>query len=123
MEISQNRVDDLNLELTLSIGKDDYRDRRKKKLNEHRRTAEIKGFRKGMVPMSLVERIYGQSALVDAVNDIISESLNNFIKENSLKVVGEPLPSEDQPQTEWVNGNDFSFKFDIATKYRSQGCC
>ena len=62
MEISQNRVDDLNLELTLSIGKDDYTDRRKKKLNEHRRTAEIKGFRKGMVPMSLVERIYGRRA-------------------------------------------------------------
>ena len=115
MEISQNKVDELNLELTLSIGKDDYADRRKKKLNEHRRTAEIKGFRKGMVPISLIERIYGQSALVDAVNDIIADSLNNFIKENSLKVVGEPLPSEDQPKTEWVNGNDFTFKFDIAT--------
>ena len=115
MNISQNKVDDLNLELTLTIGKEDYADRRKKKLNEHRRTAEIKGFRKGMVPMSLVERIYGQSALVDSVNDIIADSLNGFIKENSLKVVGEPLPSEDQPQTEWVNGNDFTFKFDVAT--------
>lgn len=115
MNISQNKVDDLNLELTLSIGKDDYADRRKKKLNEHRRTAEIKGFRKGMVPMSLIERIYGQSALVDAVNDIIADSLNSFIKENNLRVVGEPLPSEDQPKTEWVNGNDFTFKFDIAT--------
>lgn len=115
MNISQNRIDDLNLELTLSIVKEDYADRRKKKLNEHRRTAEIKGFRKGMVPFSLIERMYGQAALVDAVNDLISDSLNGFIKENSLKVVGEPLPSEDQPQTEWVNGNDFSFKFDIAT--------
>ena len=115
MNITQNKVDDLNLELTLSIGKDDYADRRRKKLNEHKRTAEFKGFRKGMVPMSLVERIYGQSALVDAVNDIIADSLNGFIKENSLKLVGEPLPSEDQPQTEWVNGNDFTFKFDLAT--------
>ena len=115
MNVEQNRIDDLNLELTLSIAKEDYADVRKKKLNGHRKTAEIKGFRKGMVPMSLVERIYGQSALVDAVNDIISESLNSFIKENNLKVVGEPLPSEDQPQTEWTNGNDFSFKFDIAT--------
>ena len=99
MNISQNKVDDLNLELTLSIGKDDYADRRKKKLNEHRKTAEIKGFRKGMVPMSLIEKIYGQSALVDSVNDIIADSLNNFIKENNLKVVGEPLPSEDQATT------------------------
>ena len=115
MNISQNRVDDLNLELTLDITKDDYADRRKKRLNAQRRTAEIKGFRKGMVPMGLIEKIYGQSALVDAVNDIIAESLNNFIKENNLRVVGEPLPSEDQPKTEWTNGNDFSFKFDVAT--------
>ena len=115
MNIVQNKVDDLNLELTLDITKDDYSDRRKKRLNAQKRTAEIKGFRKGMVPMSLIERIYGQSALVDAVNDVISESLNNFIKENNLKVVGEPLPSEDQPKTEWENGNDFTFKFDVAT--------
>lgn len=115
MNISQNRIDDLNLELTLTIGKDDYAEGRRKKLNAHKRTAEIKGFRKGMVPMSLIERIYGQSALVDAVNDAISGALNNFIKENNLKVVGEPLPSENQPETEWVNGNDFTFTFDIAT--------
>lgn len=114
MNIAQNRVDDLNLELTIDITKDDYADRRKKRLNAQKRTAEIKGFRKGMVPMTLIERIYGQSALVDAVNDIIAETLNNYIKDNGLKVVGEPLPSEDQPKTEWENGNDFSFKFDVA---------
>lgn len=115
MNISQNKVDDLNIELTLDITKEDYADRRKKRLNAHRRTAEIKGFRKGMVPMGIIEKIYGQSALVDAVNDLIAETLNNFIKENSLRVVGEPLPSEDQPSTEWENGKDFTFKFDIAT--------
>ena len=64
--------------------------------------------------MSLVEKMYGQSALVDAVNDVVSEGLNNFIHENNLRVLGEPLPSEDQPQTEWVAGNEFVFKFDIA---------
>ena len=64
--------------------------------------------------MSLVEKMYGQSALVDSVNDVISEGLNNFIHENNLRVLGEPLPSEDQPQVEWVDGNDFVFKFDIA---------
>lgn len=115
MNISQNKVDDLNIELTLDITGEDYADRRKKRLNAHRRTAEIKGFRKGMVPMGLIEKIYGQSALVDAVNDLIAETLNNYIKENSLRVVGEPLPSEDQPSTEWENGKDFTFKFDIAT--------
>ena len=114
MKIEQNRIDDLNLELTLSVAAEDYAESRKKKLNDFRKKAEIKGFRKGMVPMSLVEKMYGQQALADAVNDVIAESLNGYIQENNLKVLGEPLPSEDNPQNEWVNGNDFTFKFDIA---------
>ena len=114
MKLEQNRIDDLNLELTLSVTAEDYAENRKKKLNDYRRKAEFKGFRKGMVPMSLVEKMYGQSALVDSVNDVVSEGLNNFIQENNLRVLGEPLPSEDQPETEWVAGNEFTFKFDIA---------
>ena len=114
MKIEQNRIDDLNLELTLAVTSEDYADSRKKKLNDYRKKAEFKGFRKGMVPMSLVEKMYGQSALVDSVNDVISTALNNFIQENNLRVLGEPLPSEDQPETEWTAGNDFTFKFDIA---------
>ena len=114
MNISQNRIDDLNLELTLTIAKEDYADSFKKKLADFRRKADIKGFRKGMVPMSLVEKMYGQNALVDAVNDVISEGLNNFVHENNLKVLGEPLPSEEHIQNEWVNGSEFTFKFDLA---------
>ena len=115
MKIEQNRIDDLNLELTLSVAKEDYADSRKKKLNDYRKNAEIRGFRKGMVPMSLVEKMYGQQALVDAVNDAISEGLNNFIQENNIRVLGEPLPAEEQASHEWVNGNEFTFKFDIAS--------
>jgi trigger factor len=115
MKIEQNRIDDLNLELTLSVAKEDYADNKKKKLNGYRKNAEIKGFRKGMVPMSLVEKMYGQQALVDAVNDAISEGLNNFIHENNIKVLGEPLPAEEQASHEWVDGNEFTFKFDIAS--------
>ena len=114
MKIEQNRIDDLNLELTLAVTSEDYADSRKKKLNDYRKKAEIKGFRKGMVPMSLVEKMYGQSALVDSVNDVVAEGLNNFIRENNLRVLGEPLPSEDQPESDWTVGNDFTFKFDIA---------
>ena len=114
MKIEQNRIDDLNLELTLAVTGEDYAESRKKKLNDYRKKAEIKGFRKGMVPMSLVEKIYGQQALVDSVNDVVAEGLNNFIQENNLRVLGEPLPSENQPEAEWTVGNDFTFKFDIA---------
>ena len=114
MKIEQNRIDDLNLELTLTVAAEDYADSRKKRLAEFRKKAEIKGFRKGMVPMSLVEKMYGQNALVDAVNDVISEGLNNYIHENNLRVLGEPLPSEEHIQNEWEAGKEFTFKFDLA---------
>ena len=114
MKIEQNRIDDLNIELTLTVDAADYSDTKKKRLTEYRKKAEIKGFRKGMVPMSLVEKMYGQNALVDSINDVIAEGLNNFIKENNLRVLGEPLPSEEHIANEWADGNDFTFKFDLA---------
>lgn len=114
MNITQNKVDELNIELTLTVTPEDYSEKKRKKLVEYRKKVEIKGFRKGMVPMSLVEKMYGQSVLVDAVNDSISEGLNNYINENNLRVLGEPLPQEDQAHHEWVEGTEFTFKFDIA---------
>ena len=114
MKIEQNRIDDLNIELALTVAKEDYSESKKKRLSEYRKKAEIKGFRKGMVPMSLVEKMYGPQALGDSVNDAVATQLNSFIQENNLRVLGEPLPSEDQPETVWVAGNEFTFKFDIA---------
>ena len=114
MKLEQNRIDDLNLELTITVAAEDYAENRKKRLNDYRKKADFKGFRKGMVPMSLVEKMYGPQALGDSVNDVVATQLNDFIKENNLRVLGEPLPSENQPETEWVAGNDFTFKFDIA---------
>ena len=114
MKLEQNRIDDLNLELTITVAPEDYEDNRKKRLNDYRKKADFKGFRKGMVPMSLVEKMYGPQALGDSVNDAVATQLNSFIQENHLRVLGEPLPSEDQPETVWVAGNEFTFKFDIA---------
>ena len=113
MNIEKNQIDDLNIEVTLNIAAEDYAPIKKKKLNERRRTAEFKGFRKGMVPASLVERVYGEQCLADAVNDIISEQLGKYIEESGLNFIGEPIASEDQPDFEWKDGNDFVFKFDL----------
>lgn len=113
MNIEKKQIDDLNIELTLNIAADDYAPIKKKKLNERRKTAEFKGFRKGMVPASLVERVYGEQCLGDAVNDIISEQLGKYIEESGLNFIGEPIASEDQPDFEWKDGNDFVFKFDL----------
>lgn len=115
MNIVKNQIDELNIQLTVTVAHDDYAEAEKKELQRCKRTAEFKGFRKGMVPMSLIERVYGERVLGEVVNKVLSDAINSFVKENNIKMVGEALPSEDQPEIEWKSGNDFTFKFDIAT--------
>lgn len=114
MKITKKQVNDQELELTINVVAEDYAPAEKKKLNDYRRTAEFKGFRKGMVPASLIQRVYGEQILVDSVNDVVSEQLNSYITKNKLNILGEPLGSEKQPEIEWKSGNDFKFIFDIA---------
>ncbi len=115
MNIVKNQIDELNIQLTVTVAHDDYAEAEKKELQRCKRTAEFKGFRKGMVPMSIIQKVYGERVLGEVVNKVLSDSINNFVKENNIKMVGEALPSEDQPEIEWKSGNDFTFKFDIAT--------
>ncbi len=113
MKVLQNKIDDLNLELTVEVEAADYAEIERKKLAERKRTADFKGFRKGMAPMSMIKKIFGEQCLVEAVNQVLSGALDSHIKDNSLHVIGEPLSSEKQPEIEWVDGNDFTFVFDL----------
>ena len=115
MKSTKKQIDALNIELTLEVEKGDYEEIERKKLAQRRKTADFKGFRKGMVPESLIRRVYGDQILSESVNEVISGGLQSFIEENKLNVLGEPLGSENQPEVEWKDGNDFTFVFDIAT--------
>lgn len=115
MKVEKLPVDDLTFRLNVTIEKADALEKRKKALNNYRRTAEVKGFRKGMAPMSLIEKMHGMSALIDAVNDLIAEQLNNYIQENKLNVLGEPLPNDElQKKIDWDNDTVYEFVFDVA---------
>ena len=114
MNVIKNQVDDLNYQVTIEISKEDYAESERKKLNDIKRRADIKGFRKGMAPLSLIQRLYGDQVLYESVNSVVSDALNTFIRDEKIRIVGEPLSSEDQPELDWKSGNDFAFKFDIA---------
>lgn len=114
MKLTDKKIDALNLELTIDIVKEDYADFEKKKIAQLRRTADFKGFRKGNVPESMIRRVYGDQVLVEAVNEVISNGLDEYIKKNSLHILGEPLASESQPEVSWKDGEAFKFVFDIA---------
>lgn len=113
MEIIKNQIDDLNIKLTIDLKADDYAEIEKKRLSAYRRNADFKGFRKGMVPASIVKKLYGDQALYEAINSVIGQQLDKFIKDNNLNILGEPLPAEEQKENEWVSGNDFEFVFDL----------
>ncbi len=113
MEIVKNQIDDLNIELTIALKGEDYAEQEKKRLAAYRRNADFKGFRKGMAPVQLVKRIYGDQALYETINGIVSEQLDKFIKDNDLNILGEPLASESQKENTWTDGSDFEFKFDL----------
>lgn len=113
MKINEKKIDDLNRELTIEVAAADYAEIERKKLADRRRTAEFKGFRKGMVPASLIKRVYGEQVLVESVNQVIGQALDKHISDNKLRILGEPLASENQPQVEWTDGNDFTFVFDL----------
>ncbi len=114
MNVQQNNIDELNLELNVKIEAADYADILKKKLSERRRNAEFKGFRKGMVPASLIQRVYGEQCLVEAVNSVLGGALDDHISKSGLHLLGEPLTSGKQAELEWKDGNDFEFVFDAA---------
>ena len=83
MQIKENRIDANNLTLTVTVEKNDWAEPRKKKLNAFRHQADIKGFRRGMAPMSLIERLYGNQAMAEVINTLVGEALSKHIEENN----------------------------------------
>ncbi|MDR3133071.1 MAG: hypothetical protein LBU42_03490 [Prevotellaceae bacterium] len=114
MNIIQKKSDDLSATLTLHIEKSDYEPLVKKNLSDYRRKAEIKGFRPGMAPVSLIEKMHGRAALFEEINKLLPESLTKYIEENNLNLLGEPIPSDPEgKQDSRENPDDFEFVFEI----------
>jgi trigger factor len=114
MNISLQNIDKASAELTLKIEKADYQEQVDKSLKNFRQKAQMPGFRKGMVPASLIKKMYGKSIIAEEVNKIISESIYKYVEENKVKMLGKPLASDKQPEIDFDVDQDFEFVFDIA---------
>ncbi|PZX19264.1 trigger factor [Breznakibacter xylanolyticus] len=115
MNISKQTIDDLNAVLTLTVEKADYETRVNDALNNYRKKVQMPGFRPGKVPAGMVKKMYGKSILADEINKLVSENLSNYITDNKLNLLGEPLPSEKQQLVDFDANESFEFIFDIAT--------
>ena len=115
MNVSLQNIDKVSALLTVKLEKADYQPQVDKSLKNIRQKAQVPGFRPGMVPMSLVKKMYGKSVIADEVNKLLSEKVYEYIKENNVNILGEPMPNEEkQPDIDFDTMEEFEFVFDIA---------
>ena len=115
MNVSLQNIDKVSALLTVKLEKADYQEKVDKALKSFRQKAQMPGFRKGMVPMSLIKKMYGKSVLAEEVNKLLSETVFKYIQDNKVNILGEPLPNEDkQAAIDFDTMEEFEFLFDIA---------
>ena len=115
MNIKFESADKINGLMTITIEQADYQEAVDKKLKEYRKKAQVPGFRPGMVPMGLIKKQYGTAVKVDEVNRILGEKLYDYVRENKIQMLGEPMPNEEKQQPQDLQGDGpFEFVFDIA---------
>ncbi|MFT7101969.1 MAG: trigger factor [Bacteroidia bacterium] len=114
MNITKESIDNLNARVTIKLAPADYQPQVEKTLKEQARKANMPGFRPGKVPVGVVKKMYGPSILVDEVNKMLGEKLYEYIGNEKLEILGNPLPSEDvKPIADFQNPADMEFTYDL----------
>jgi len=113
MNITLNKTDSVNTTITLEIEKADYANEVKSALKELQKKTDLPGFRKGQIPVSFLSQKYGKSILAEELNKLVSKSLTDYIQDNKLLLLGEPLSAEEQPPIDFDKQENFTFIFDV----------
>lgn len=113
MNVSLEKTDAVSAKLTVKLEKADYAGEVEKSLKKLKQKVNMPGFRPGMVPMNLVKKMYGNEVKVEEVNKKLSETVNNYVKEQKMHLVADPMISEDQKELDIVGADDFEFTFDL----------
>lgn len=115
MNISHQNIDDINASIQVEIAPADYNPQVDKAIKDQAKKAKLPGFRPGMVPVGHIKRMYGKSILFDEINRMINDKIAEYIGEQKLEVLGQPLPlDEDQDaKYNWDFNDTFNFKYEI----------
>ena len=115
MNISRENLGELDLRIRIDITESDYAEKVAKQLKEYQHKATVPGFRKGMAPMALIQRIYKSAIVADAVQDLLGESLYKYLDDEKLDIIGSPLSNEEMNGTpDFAKDKDYTFYFDAA---------
>ena len=112
MKITQSKAKKMMANIKIEVSENDYSEKVNDVLKKYRKDAVVPGFRKGKTPMSIIEKQYKTSIVVDEVNKILQDSLYKHITENNLKVLGSPMPLTDN-EIDWKNNTDFVFEYEV----------
>lgn len=114
MEITLDKHSANQASIKITLNEADYQPKVDAKLKDYAKKAVIKGFRPGKAPIAMVKGMYGVSLLVDEINALLGESLNNYLKEQTFRILGEPLPVEKADNSiDWKSQKDFDFEYKI----------
>jgi len=114
MNITQEKINDLNAIVKIKIAPEDYTEKVDKAIKDQAKKANLPGFRKGMVPAAHIKKMYGKSILVEEINNLLSETLNNYLTENKVEILGQPLPvMDDTKEFKWDNTDEFEFDYEL----------
>ena len=111
MDITRENIDALNAVVKVDIIADDYQPKVDKILVDYRKKADIPGFRKGHVPMGMIKKQYEKSIMIDEVNKLLQDSLNKFLTEEKIDILGNPIPKIEKDFS-W-DSEVFSFEFEL----------
>ncbi len=114
MNITFNNPDTINGKLTIVVEESDFAELVAQKLKDYRRRADVPGFRKGHAPMALIQRSYGMAVKVDTIDRIVYENIMKYTKENNIRMLGAPMPAEEQVEQDLESAAPYTFVFDIA---------
>jgi trigger factor len=118
MNITRNNVDALNAIVTVEVAKNDYAEKVEKVLADYRKNAAIKGFRKGTVPMSLIQKQYGKAILLEEVNKLLQDNLNKYLVAEKLDILGNPLPKVTEDFNWDLEDYKFEFELGLAPEFK-----
>ncbi len=126
MDITLEKRNSTEASIKITLSEADYQPKVQEKLKDYGKKAQLKGFRPGKVPPALIKKMYGKSILIDEINHMLSHAVQDYIKENKIQILGEPLPNlEDADKIDWDNQKDFNFQYELGLiddfKYNLEG--
>ena len=114
MDITLDKKGNTEASIKILLKEEDYQPKIEQKVKEYRKQVSLKGFRPGKVPAGLIKKMYGKAIKVEEINELLAKELPQYIQENNLKIVGEPLPDRTSVENiDWDNQSEFEFSYDV----------